>query len=381
MRGKLRLFTDNYIDVDRLASYTVSSEKTSFPVENAFNSQRRSKVWKSDGYFNIDSTNDTLIIRESVGVDLTVTLANGEYTSTTAFMSALAVALDAAGASTYTVTQNSYFKFVITSNGLGGGGIFQIMTTNVLSTLAPVLGYDILANKTGALTYTADVLKISSPGEFILFDMGIASFPDAFIMTGPRNSALPLSPSGTFKLQASYTNNFAAPVYNETLVYDDEVIVKFADGDDTLDVNGYRYWRVVFEDQNPNGCVSIGSFFLGKFFAPERGRAQYPFKTEYIDRTQTIFSEGGQSYADVFQQSQGYSIEWFGLEKEDIDSITEIFRDYGTGYPFFVSFDSGEAFSTSVNRFVKLVKFSGEPNIELVSPNNFRCTMQFREEL
>ena len=70
-----RFFDSNYVDQTILANYSVSSEDASFPIENAFNSKRRAKVWRSDGYYVVDSTNNVLIFRETTGVDLTATSA------------------------------------------------------------------------------------------------------------------------------------------------------------------------------------------------------------------------------------------------------------------------------------------------------------------
>jgi hypothetical protein len=266
-------------------------------------------------------------------------------------------------------------KFVITA----ASGTFSIIWTDPSSAdMAGILGFDTATDDTGALTYTADVLKINTE-EFVLFDMGVASKPQAFILTGARNRPIKLSENAVIKIEGNYTNNFSSPIYSKTLTYDDEVIAEISDT--YLYTEGLRYWRLYIVDQNPNGYLEIGSFFLGQYFSPERGRAQFPLASSFIDRSTVITSEGGQIYSDVYEQSQGFSINWLGLQKDDIDTITDIFRTYGKSYPFFVSFDSNEAFSSSLNRYLKFVYFSSEPKFNLISPNNFTCSMEFREAL
>ncbi len=117
-----RIFNNNFSD---LATITSSSEQTAFPLTNAFNAQRRSRVWRSNGYFNITSSNNTIVFRESVGVDLTATVAIGVYTSRTAFFAAIKTALEAVGAGTYTISEDaSTLKTVITQTP--GPSVFEI---------------------------------------------------------------------------------------------------------------------------------------------------------------------------------------------------------------------------------------------------------------
>lgn len=378
--GCFRLFDNNFADIDIIANYDASSEDAAFPIENAFNKQRRSKVWRSAGYFNITSSNNTIIFRETVGVDLTATITVGEYTSITTMCTAIKTALEAAGASTYTVTNSSTtsFKFRITSNGSGGGGIFQLMLTDVLFTADGILGFDDTIDFTGALTYDADYLRINT-SEYILFDLGVSSNPTAFALCGARNRALKISPTATIKLQGNETNNWTTPSFTTTLTYDDSVIVEMsATGFHTSEL---RYWRVLFEDQNPLGYIEVGAFFLGEYYAPTQGVVQFPLQSSYIDRSEITYSEGGQEYSDIREKSQSFSVTWNGLTKTEIEDIDEIFNVYGTSLPFFVSMDSDEVYSSVLNRRVRFVKFADEPSYSFISPNLFTMTMQFREQL
>jgi len=374
--SKAKLFTYNYLDLDILLNTDVSSENPNFPVINAYNLQRRSKVYRSQGYFKIVAGDNTIVFNEG-GSDLTATITPGEYTSISSFMTALDTAFTTApgAAGSYTISQDAYFKFVITKSA----GTFNIKWTHANSAdMADILGFSTSVDDTGALSYTADALRINTD-EWILWDMGIASNPTAFFMCDQRNRPLSLSPNGLFYIQGNESNNFTSPSYSELIPYDDEIMGLIRDTG--LHTQPLRYWRVKFMDQNPKGYIQIGAFFLGTAFEPSRGRVTFPIQSRYDDRSIVVTSEGGQSFSDIYEQTQEYSIKWQGLEKADKEDLDQIFSDYGLVNPFFASLDTDSVYSTKQNRMFKFVRFASEPQWELVSPNNFSCTMTLREDL
>lgn len=374
--SNFKLFTRNYVDLSLLANSDVSSQQTAFPVTNAYNLNRRSKLWRSNGHFEIKTGQNTIVFNEG-GSDLTATVAVGNYSSTSSFMAAIDNAFTSApgAAGSYAISQNSNLKFVITKSA----GTLNIKWTHVNSSyMATILGFDTAFDSTGSLSYTADMLRINTD-EWILWDLGLASNPTAFLMCDQRNRPIRLSPGGVFTLEGNETNNFSTPSYSTTLTYDDQAIAVINDAG--LHTNGLRYWRIRFRDQNPLGYIQIGSFFLGESFSPGRGRVQFPFNAEYIDRSEIVTSEGGQSFGDVFEQTESYNPQWLGLQKDDIEMLDSIFAKYGTVFPFFASMDTASAFSTIANRRIKFVRFSDEPKYSLESPNNFTCQMQLLEQL
>ncbi len=375
----MRLLIDNFLDDDVVSNKTYSSQQTSFPASNLYNAQRRSKVWRSNGFFQVESGSNTIIFRETVGVDLTATVTAGDYTSTSTFIAAVKAALDAAGAATYTVTQNSNYKFVISSDLGGGATVFQLMWTDSDSaSMAGILGFSTSVDDTGASTYTADSLKITT-GEWLLWDMGISTNPQAFVMTGPRNASLKISPTATIKLQGNETDSWGSPSYEATLTYDDEVITKFSSTG--LHTEGLRYWRLLIVDQNPLGYIELGVVYLGDYFEPTRGKVQYPMESVFIDRSETVFSEGGQSFSDVRQKSQYFSVTVVGLQIADIERYRQIFDEYQIARPFFVSLDKDAVYSSDANRMVRFCKWESPPSYRLESPDNFTMIMTLREEL
>ena len=374
----VKLLSENFADSEVYANVLESSANTSFPVTNVMARIRRSKVWRSAGYYNVTSSNNQIVFRDDASTNITATITTGEYTTTASFLSAVDTALEAVGAAQYTVTQNSNFKFVITSDLSGGATAFKLITTHASFTAASLLGFDTATDRTGGSTYTADFLRINSE-EFITFDLGIPSNPTDFALIGLRNQPLKISSTATIKLQGNTTNEWSSPEYEETITYDDECL--YLTDSAGFHTSNLRYWRVSFSDQNPYGYIEVGAIFLGESYEPTRGAVVFPFNSGFSDLSVTVRSEGGQSFSDVSEKTQGFVCEWQALTYTELEELKRIWEIYGTSHPFFMSFDSGAIFSSSANRMVKLVKFKSEPNYTLISPNNFNFSMQFSEDL
>lgn len=379
--SNIRIMTDNFIDLDIVSNATVSSEQAAFPVLNIYNLQRRSKVWRSNGYYSITTSNNKIVFRETTGVDLTATITAGNYTSFSALATEIKTQLEVAGASTYTITKDTNTKKVkFTSNGVGGGGIFQIMwtTDSITQAMAAILGFLTTENDTGALTYTADELTTGNE-EWIKWDFGISTNPKALCIIGKRNEPIKISPSATLTLQASETDNWTNPSYEHVLTYNDEIISLFSDTG--LHTEALRFWRLLIDDvHNPNGYVEIGAILLGDYFTPTQGAARFPFQGQYIDRSVTIFSEGGQTFSDIREQTEQFSFEIDNLTVAEKEKIDGIFRKVGTAKPFFISMDPNSVFSNQTN-YIRFVKFDSAPSYNLTSFGIFNCNLTLREEL
>lgn len=380
MTSCLRFLVDNYADLSILAASSISSEDASFPDENIYDIYRRNKVWRSAGFWDLSLNDKTIVFRESVGVDLTATIVGTSFSTDSSFLTAIKTALDLIGDSTYTVSRDSTTKKIkILSNGLGGGGVFQLRMADAASLeMGAILGFDAV-NLTGALTYTADELKIHT-NEFIKWDMGFMSNPKAFVLAGPRNTPLKFSQNAVLKLQGNQTDNFASPSFSQTLTMDDYVI--FSQNTSGLHTSGLRYWRLNIEDaSNPNIYVEIGLIYLGDSTSFVRGSAQFGMTTQYIDRSTTVFAESGAEFTDIRPKADKISLDIAGLTKADLEQFDMYFQRYGLEKPFWISLDSDAAFSSSANRWVKNVKFDTAPSHQLRSPNNFSARVELREQL
>lgn len=103
----------------------------------------------------IDSTNSEIVFRETAGAALLARVELGTH-SWGALAYKVKKALEDAGGSTYTVTyDHKNHLFTLTSNGAGGGGIFQLVVGAAAYDLLPGLGFR--TTQTGALTYTSEL--------------------------------------------------------------------------------------------------------------------------------------------------------------------------------------------------------------------------------
>lgn len=373
-----KFLTDNYAETNVLAGYQESSEQSPlYPIENIF-APRRSKVWRSNGYWNVESGSNTIVFTEG-GSDFTATIAVAEYVTTASFMTAIDAAFTTAtGASgSYTVTQNSDLKFVITKSA----GTFTIKWSNPSSAdMAAMLGFSTAADDTGALAYTADFIRIHQK-EFLRLDLGIARMPNAVALVTRRNVRIPFSPSAVIKVIGNHTNTLASPVFEQTIEYDDEIFMALSETD-FYSSSGLRFWWIYFEDiSNPKGYLELGHFMLGRFYSPTRGKAQFPLGVQLIDRSETITAESGATFSNKKQKTLQLNTQWVGFTSEEKEQIDLIWEKYGTSKAFFISADSNEVYSSGLQRYAKLVKFSGEPSLQLVSPNHFTGSMSFLEEI
>lgn len=367
----VRIYDSNFSD---LATITSDSEQTAFPLTNAFNAQRRTRVWRSNGHYEVTSSNNTLFFDES-STQYEATIATGSYSSRTALLAAVKTAMEAVGPSTYDWTVDSTtskFKLTASPNPV------TLEWLSAASTCDDLLGFDDTF-ETSSTTHLADKLVIHT-SETITWDFGISTLPKAFVLIGARNSPIKISPSATLKLYGNETDIWTAPSETITLDYNDEVI--YSVSTTGLWSEALRYAQLELIDQdNPNAYVEIGNLYLGDLFAPTRGRSQFPFAGQYVDRSITSFSEGGQSFSDIREKTEVFTINWFGLTVSEKDSIDGIWDDFGKSIPFFVQFDPDASFFASINSGIRYVKFQSEPRYSLVSPGNYSCSMVLREEL
>jgi len=377
-----RIMNDNFIDAQIFANTQVSSEQSSFQASNTHAKKRRARIWRSGGFFDVTSSNNTIIFEETAASNLTATITVAEYSSVSAFLTAVKSAFESTGGSTYTVTQDSTtLKIKIESDGAGGGGIFNLEMANASTTAEDLLGFS-STDLTGSLSYTADFIRINSE-ETLTFDFGLPTNPENFIMTGRRNNAIQLSSSGTYKLLGNETDTWGSPTFTTTLTYDAEVISKLGTAGSGLHTGPLRYWRVEFSDiDNPNGFLELSNIFLGNAFGDSTtGRVQFPFASQFLDQSTTQVSFGGSTFSNLREKTQRFSARWFNLKKAEVEELEAIYDEFGTSTPFFISMDTDAVFSTSANRRISYVKLTGPPTWSLDNPDIFSATMQFNEEI
>ena len=119
------------------------------------------------GTFEIlDGINDALDFEETSASELTATVAEGVY-DVAALITALKTALDAAGASVYTITYDWWTgKFKLASDRAGGGGTFKLLSSggsSMETSIWRTLGFITSADAADAASHTADNPSLGVP--------------------------------------------------------------------------------------------------------------------------------------------------------------------------------------------------------------------------
>lgn len=127
---------DGRSEVFRIAQHTAAS--ANFELDSIYPDSTGSaltfEVFKLDydlipTHITVDATNNKIEFQETSGTTLTGTITSGVY-AISDYATAVKTAMDAAGASTYTVTYSSTTRlFTIASNRTGGGGVFILVGT------------------------------------------------------------------------------------------------------------------------------------------------------------------------------------------------------------------------------------------------------------
>lgn len=371
----------NFISADLLFGQSVSSELAAAPATNIYDKIRRTKTWRSGGYFVVTTSNRGIVLQESAGVNQTVNIATGTYTSDASFLAAVKTALDSAsGSAVYTVSRNSTSKKIVISSDAGGGAIFRLMCTNASFTAADLLGFSTSADRIGALSYTADNVRIHTE-EFIRWDLGTATQIQAFAIIGTRLDGLNIQSTATVKLQGNETDVWTAPTYEATLEWNEDAIAKVKASDAT-ELDTLRYWRLSIVDRdNPDGYVEIASAFLGEAVEPVTGCPQFPLRESHIDYSNVASSEWGTAFGTERQKVRQWDLDWKFLttaEKEELEEVAEL---YGVVYPFWVCLDPDEAFSSAYQRFIVQCYLVEMPDFSLARAQQWDTSWRVKESV
>lgn len=379
-QGNVMVMHNNYLRSDFLTSQTTGSELPAAPAVNIYDKVRRSKVYRSRGYWTVTSSNKTIIFREAAGgSDLTAVIAEGDYASDALFFTAIKTAMELVGDSTYTVSRDSTsLKIKITAVLAGGATAFQLRTADVLFTAAVILGYAVIGHLSGALFYTADTLRIHT-SEFIRWDCGTAVNPKAFALLGTLENGLGISSSAVVTLQGNSTDVWTAPEYTQVLTWNENVMALVdVEG---LHTSGLRYWRCLIVDPgNTAGYVEIAKAYLGEALVPEQGSVQFPFNNRFVDLSDTVRGEWGAAFSNRRVLTEEFDPEWNFLTNDEKAELEEFVRLYGVSYPFWISLDPNAVMSDQSQNWVRYCRFMEAPRFTLTSPGKWSSGWSLREE-
>lgn len=330
-----------------------SSQHSNFPAINVRH-RHHSRVWRPKygagsgwGTFVIAAgVNDKIDFEETVAIPLVATLTAGIYDADT-LATEIQTRLIAAGASTYTIEYlDGNNKFKLTSNGAGGGGIFNLLWNsgaNSATSVGSTIGFNIASDDTGSLTYTADYIRIHSE-EWLKTDLGSAQNVLAFAFK--KHSFLP---TATVRIQGHSSDSWGTPNVDQLLTLSADITIFY-----WTSAQSQQWWRIYMKDvDNPAGYIEMGRAFLGGHFSPSVN-CHRNYAAEIVDPTDILYSDGGQMVSNKktkFKRT-GYSFEH--AVAADLTSFEEIWDSLGRSGDFFFTKDRDKASTTT--RYVHFLK-------------------------
>ena len=336
-----------YSNLFDLGTLTYSSQHSNF---QASNTRRRwaSETWRSRygdnsewGNFLITTgVNDKIDFEETIANELTATLAAGTY-GADELCTQIKTQLDAAGASTYTVTySDSTNKFTLASNRAGGGGTFKILWdtgTNTATSVGTTIGFDITGDDADAASHTADDLRIHSE-EWLKVDAGAAIDVQSFLFKKHN-----LSTGATAKIQGHTADAWSDPDVNVTLSLTSDITIYYWSS-----IQSKRWWRYYINDvENSDLYVETGRIFLGGYFSPEVNMRK-DYGKRYVDPSELIFSDGGQISTNKKTKYVTMSLVFEYTSAADLATFETMWAALGATEEFFFTRDRDSADDTTI---------------------------------
>jgi len=330
--ASLKFFYDNLWNNETLSA---SSEHSNFP---AANTQHRdfNKPWRSNygagsgwGAFTIiASTNDRLDFIDSHSVTLVASLTPGAYDADT-LAAHIKTQMDAVSADTWTVeyleTGANANKFKITSDNDGGAGSVSLLWNtgvNAARSVDDTLGFTAEGDSAGALTYTADDIRIHTT-EYVIFTRATTISIYGAIIRGHNFQA-----GATVKLVGS-NDNFTTWHFSDTFTIQDDILILEYDT-----VKTYQDWGIYINDiDNPDGYVEMGVVFLGAHFQPAKHFAYNRIITQ-DDPSLVKESENGQVASIQRSHFQAWQYRFQGTNQKA--NFNAMFDDRGFSKSLFI---------------------------------------------
>ncbi len=328
----MSLIRFNYNNLVDIATITKFTEHPNFPAERVQHmwpkKSYRSRYGANSGwgYFGINASKKKIDFEETGATPLVATLVEGAYNADS-LSAEIKTQLDAAGASTYTVTySDSTNKFTIVSNGAGGAGILTLLWdsgANKANSVGDTIGFDESADDTGGLTYTSDNMRIHT-AEVLVFDLLAARELKGFGIKCHN-----LQSGAVLKIQGDTSSSFASPDYTQTVTVTDDLIMVYFSSAQT-----YRYWRIFIEDPtNPDGYIEIGRAHLGSYFSPV-AEARRDYKEDIEDESGKQFSRGGQISVNQEDDRWSGNFTWDFMD----DDLGDDLEDFKTMWEYSKAF-------------------------------------------
>ena len=347
MTSPVRFMNNNFVTTGNLSS---SSTQTNFPRANAVD-DRRSKVAKTQGNFEITSSNTNLFIND--GAPKTVAITVGLYNFAEEMASRIETDLNAAS-SGWTVTYDidTTFKFTIVNSGS-----VTLVLSSTSNSIWDTIDCTGTTDRTGT-SFLADEQRNHSYERYVV-DLLTPQEVTFFAVIGPLDEVFTLSDEGTAKLMGNNVDLWDSPNYEQTLTNDPRGLMRFTE-DDT-DFGAHRYWAFEFEDRrNPIGPegFKLGHLYFGTYDTITSSNIARGFSKAQRDPTPAQTSESGVRFFDTRSKFESYSgLEIQNISLTDMKVVEQIYNDQGLSAPFFLSLDPALALTDVLSDETRYVTF------------------------
>ncbi|RTL05231.1 hypothetical protein EKK58_08770 [Candidatus Dependentiae bacterium] len=374
MSDCLRIVDYNYATKSNVA-ISASSENSNFPARN-IGHEFRSKVWRSSGFFVIDSTNNRIDFKETNGgPELSATVSVGEY-SVSALAQAIKSSMEAvtANARTYTISQNAATgKWTI-----AGSVYLEILFssgTNAATSIRNAIGFG--ANDySSATSYTGSKAAWHTE-EGIVIDLKSAEEIDTIAILFDPRIGIKLSDSAEIYIQASATNAWVTPGFEEQITIDNtfETLQLFLETPEE-----WRFWRIkIVDPENAYGYVELGTVVIGKDVRLGRC-ADNGFTFSIDDLSKSQVTDYGNNYIDVYPSVKELSFAFNILTQEQQNILESVYYRVGLREPVFMSLDPMERVFDK-DHYCIYGRFPSSLNFKHIVKTYFSTDYRIRESL
>lgn len=371
MAQNIRFMSNNLASLT-LNEFIFSSEKVGFEADNAL-TDFRSETWKPTGHFEITSTNQDLFIND--GVNKTVSITNGDFTTPDALATQIETDLNAASSGWTVVydTGGETFKFTLVNSG--SVTIRLSVTTNAIW---DTIGYTGSIDRTGT-SFEADEQR-NHTDEFLRFDFGYQATVDFAAAIGDVASDFKVSTAANVTVEANNIDDFTAPPLSKALTVGSKGIFEFLDDD--FDDTNFRFWRFTIEDKfNPEGPegIEIGNLYLGDFRTTSRnvsvGVTFSDVDPSTLSETQAgvIFFDERTKYRTITNANIKF------MTEDDQEEVEAVFATVGRTIGFYISIDPALCTTDQLQDLTRFVVFSADPSYPIVKNSTFSTVLNFRE--
>ena len=354
---------------DTLLEY--SSQQAYFPFDNCLLNTRQ-KIWKFTGCFIIDDTNNKVYIND--GVNKTITLTNGKYTTGALLATHIQTQLNASSTN-WTVTYNNTTTYRFRFQHTGAATLRLTQNVNALwdtvglTTVVDLVGTDIYADS-----------QRNHSEEYAIFDLG-AMYPITFIsLLGQVGLPCLLSSGATITIQASNLNIWTSPPLSQVIDCSDRGAMRFIDD---LPTTAYRYWKIKIVDRTNylgGNNIGISNLYCGDYRTIANRNINVGFSFNLEDRSKIAQSESGVQYADLKVKMSNLNNLSLGLlDRTDKDEMLLLFEKLGITESFFISLDPTSLITTNIYDLTKLVKFKEAPSFQHIIRDIFSMSLSVRE--